>query len=65
MNMNCHAAHHIWTSIPYYNLPAADLELQSSPAADGLIWRGSYLGYLLGYSLALPLPECRRAGGRA
>jgi fatty acid desaturase len=65
MNMNLHAAHHLWTSIPYYNLPAADRELKDSPAAAGLVWRGSYLRYLLRYYLALPLPECRRAGSAA
>ena len=24
MNMNYHAVHHLWTSIPYYNLPDPD-----------------------------------------
>jgi fatty acid desaturase len=61
MNMNFHAAHHLWTSIPYYNLPAADREIRARAEADGLLWRGSYLGYLWRYSTALPLPECRRA----
>lgn len=61
MNMNYHAAHHLWTSIPYYNLPAANREIQSHPAATGLEWRRSYVGFLLHYYLALPLPECRRA----
>lgn len=59
MNMNCHAAHHLWPSIPYYNLPKADRELRAHPGSSGLIWRGSYLGYLVSYFLALPLPECR------
>jgi fatty acid desaturase len=61
MNMNRHAAHHLWTSIPYYNLPAADREMRRHPAASALEWRGSYLGYLLRYLRALPLAE-RRAG---
>jgi fatty acid desaturase len=60
MNMNFHAAHHLWTSIPYYNLPAADREIRALPAAQSLEWRGSYVGFLLRYYFALPLPECRR-----
>ncbi|HEX8322296.1 MAG TPA: fatty acid desaturase, partial [Tepidisphaeraceae bacterium] len=28
MNMNFHTAHHLWTSIPYYNLPTADAEIR-------------------------------------
>jgi fatty acid desaturase len=63
MNMNLHAAHHLWPSIPYYNLPIADAEMRERPAAAGVEWRSSYLGYLLRYWLALPLEECR--GGRA
>lgn len=59
MNMNFHAAHHLWPSIPYYNLPAADREIRGRPEAAGMEWRRSYLGYLLRYWLALPLEECR------
>jgi fatty acid desaturase len=59
MNMNYHAAHHLYPSIPYYHLPTADQEIRRLPGAAGLIWRQSYLGYLLRYALALPLPECR------
>ena len=59
MNMNFHTAHHLWTSIPYYNLPTADAEIRHSPAAQGLVWRKSYLGYLIRYWLALPLLECK------
>lgn len=61
MNMNFHAVHHLWPSIPYYNLPVADREIRGEAEKGGLVWRGSYLGYLLRYFLALPLPECRRA----
>jgi fatty acid desaturase len=61
MNMNFHAAHHLWVSIPYYNLPVADAEMRAHPLARGLEWRGSYVGYLVRYALALPLPECRAA----
>jgi fatty acid desaturase len=63
MNMNFHAVHHLWTSIPYYNLPVADREVRGRAEAAGLLWRGSYVGYLLRYFLALPLPECRRSAG--
>jgi fatty acid desaturase len=59
MNMNFHATHHLWPSIPYYNLPTADREVRALPGAAGLEWRRSYLGYLVRYWLALPLEECR------
>jgi fatty acid desaturase len=59
MNMNFHAAHHLWVSIPYYNLPAADREMRALPAASTLEWRGTYLRYLWRYLRALPLEECR------
>jgi fatty acid desaturase len=59
MNMNFHATHHLYPSIPYYNLPIADREIRSMPEAAGLEWRSSYLGYLWRYWRALPLTECR------
>jgi fatty acid desaturase len=59
MNMNYHAAHHLWVSIPYYNLPIADAEMRAHPLAARLEWRRSYVGYLVRYALALPLEECR------
>ena len=59
MNMNYHAAHHLWVSIPYYNLPIADAEMRRHPLAAELEWRRSYVGYLVRYALALPLEECR------
>jgi fatty acid desaturase len=59
LNMNYHAAHHLWPSIPYYNLPQADREIRNNPAAaDGLEWRGSYFAYLLRYLRLLPLEDC-------
>jgi fatty acid desaturase len=58
MHMHYHAAHHLWPSIPYYNLPAADAELRRSAGADQLVWRGSYLGYLWRYTRALPIAGC-------
>jgi fatty acid desaturase len=60
MNMNFHAVHHLWPSIPYYNLPQADSEIRGQPAAAGIEWRASYLAYLWRYMRALPLPECRQ-----
>jgi fatty acid desaturase len=59
MNMNFHAAHHLWVSIPYYNLPKADALMRAHPLATSLEWRRSYVGYLIRYALALPLEECR------
>jgi fatty acid desaturase len=59
MNMNYHAAHHLWVGIPYYHLPAADAEMRAHPLARELEWRRSYVGYLMRYALALPLEECR------
>jgi fatty acid desaturase len=60
MNMNYHAAHHLWTSIPYYNLPKADAILRRHSQSAGLVWRSSYLGFALRYLFALPLSECQR-----
>ena len=49
-NMNFHMVHHLWPSIPYYNLPGADkIVRQSEFVRSGdhrLIWRNSYLAYL-------------------
>jgi fatty acid desaturase len=59
MNMNFHGAHHLWVSIPYYNLPAADREIRHSSEAQGLEWRRSYFAYLYGYYRNLPLQECK------
>lgn len=59
MWMNLHAIHHLWPSIPYYNLPAAARLVRALPDQGGLEWRRSYLGYLWRYWRALPLTECR------
>ncbi len=66
MNMNYHIGHHLWPSIPYYNLPIVDRELRALPAQrrEGLNWRGSYLGYLWTYYVALPLEECQNSRHR-
>ncbi len=60
MNMNFHAVHHLWPSIPYYNLPHADREIRAQSSAQGLEWRDSYLRYLTSYFRKLPLEECRK-----
>lgn len=65
MNMNYHAVHHLWPSIPYYHLPAADRAIRNKPEASGLEWRKSYLGFLLRYARALPLEECREGAAGA
>jgi fatty acid desaturase len=67
LNMNYHAAHHLWPSIPYYNLPQADREIRNHPAAaNGLEWRSSYFGYLWDYFRLLPLADCKpSAAGHA
>lgn len=68
MNMNYHIAHHLWPSIPYYNLPVADTELRARAAETNhadLTWRRSYVAYLWRYFVALPLAECRASRHRA
>lgn len=62
MNMNFHAAHHLWVGIPYYNLPSADAEMSRHPLASQLERRRSYIGYLLSYTRSLPLVECKKTG---
>jgi len=59
MNMNYHTAHHLWPSIPYYNLPTADKEIRRKASGGELEWRKSYIGYLIRYWFALPLAECQ------
>jgi fatty acid desaturase len=60
MNMNFHTVHHLWPSIPYYNLPIADTEVRRRPEAAGLTWRNSYFAYLFRYWLSLPIEDCKR-----
>ncbi len=57
-NMNLHTAHHLWPSIPYYHLPAADRELRERFRGQDLEWRGSYLSSLAGHFRALPNVSC-------
>lgn len=53
-NMNHHTAHHLWPSIPYYNLPRATASLRARmpklPAgSSATTFRDSYCGYLRNY----------------
>jgi fatty acid desaturase len=57
-NMNFHAVHHLWPSIPYYNLPIADREIRDRPDAAGLEWTGTYAASLWRWWRALPLHDC-------
>jgi len=61
MNMNYHAVHHLWPSIPYYNLPKADCLVRQHPDSTALEWRKSYCAYLWKYWSALPIVECKQA----
>jgi fatty acid desaturase len=61
MNMNFHAVHHLWPSIPYYNLPVADREIRQRPESSGLESRGSYFRYLMAYWFSLPIADCKQA----
>jgi fatty acid desaturase len=54
MHMNLHAAHHLWPSIPYYNLPQADAELRSRGGSPALDERRSYLGFVWRFVRELP-----------
>ena len=56
LHMNLHTAHHLWPSIPYYNLPRADQLIRERNRSADLVWRGSFLRALLTYWQALPLP---------
>lgn len=49
MNMNHHVAHHLWPSVPYFNLPRATRMLESRAGAAGLMitQRDGYCRYML------------------
>lgn len=63
-HMNLHAAHHLWPSIPYYNLPEADAALRASRYASELEWRGSYVAYIWRYYRRLPIQGCDEVHAR-
>ena len=48
MNMNHHVAHHVWPSVPYFNLPAATRLIEQRLPASGsqMILRDGYASYL-------------------
>lgn len=48
MNMNHHVAHHLWPTIPYYNLPRATklLEARAWNAGTPIMRRSGYCAYL-------------------
>jgi fatty acid desaturase len=53
-NMNFHTVHHLWPSIPYYNLPEADRLVREWAERNGdenLIWRRSYTAFICNYWL--------------
>jgi fatty acid desaturase len=52
MNMDHHIAHHLWPSIPYYNLPEATaimLSRQQSTANTPITFRSSFSNYIFRY----------------
>lgn len=62
MNMNFHSAHHLWPSIPYYNLPQVDYlikERSQTLRNTTLIWKTTYASTLFSYYKNLPLPVMR------
>ncbi len=52
-NMNNHISHHLWPSIPYYNLPQTEAKVrewaQKHDSCSVMAWRQSYCGYLITY----------------
>ena len=58
MNMHFHAVHHLWISIPYYNLEIADAELRKAKGSEELIWRYSYIDHLRNWIHQTPIKEC-------
>ena len=57
-NMHHHAAHHLWPSIPYYNLSKATEEMKKHYKSENLEWRTSYIGHLLDWWKQVPLKNC-------
>jgi fatty acid desaturase len=59
MNMNCHCVHHLYPSIPYFNLAEADaLARQRLECGSGPVVRGSYVRHL--QALFKELPQAQR-----
>jgi fatty acid desaturase len=59
-NMNYHAEHHLWSFVPYYNLPEAHRLIAG---CEEIEVRHSYLGFLWEWFRRLPLREERAAAG--
>jgi len=45
-SMNHHVAHHLWPSIPYYNLAEANRRLRERNASERIVWEPSYASAL-------------------
>lgn len=52
LGMHYHGEHHLWPSVPYYNLPALHRLIAGNSAIEV---RGTYVGFLWGYFRSLPL----------
>jgi fatty acid desaturase len=61
VSMHYHAEHHLWPSVPYYNLPALHRRVAGSAEIE---LRGSYVGFLWTYFRSLPLTPSISAGIR-
>lgn len=60
MNMHHHVAHHLWPSIPYYNLPKATTEMRKNVKSNELEWRKSYVNYLWKWLSNTPITQCQK-----
>ena len=58
-NMNFHAIHHLWISIPYYNLQKTYNLLGKNPDWN-VENRKSYIGYLCKYWSLSPITNCQK-----
>lgn len=58
LNMHHHVAHHLWPSIPYYNLAKATALIQQHEKRHKLEWRTSYISYLFNWWKKTPIIAC-------
>lgn len=61
LNMHHHVAHHLWPSIPYYNLAKATELIKKHEKASDLEWRTSYISYLFTWFKKTPITNCKHA----
>lgn len=54
LHMNYHAEHHLWPSVPHYNLPHVHRAVRERPEIS---YRGSYLAFLADSFRTLPIHE--------